>query len=211
MLRRDPSNVEALACLAATHFYEDQAEVALTYFRRLLQMGRPELAKSAELWNNLGLACFGGGQYDMVLTCFDRALRIAEASSDYPSSATATTAADIWFNISYVAISIGDLSLASQALRIATAVDPAHAEAHNSLGVLALQKGNKAAAKTAFATACKSGPWLYEPHFNIALLAFEEGNVAEAFEFTSRALQLFPGHLGSQELQKRIQAALEAR
>ena len=35
----DASNVEAIACLAAHYFYNDQPEVALRYFRRLLQMG----------------------------------------------------------------------------------------------------------------------------------------------------------------------------
>jgi len=34
----EPSNVEALACLANDHFYNDQPEIALRYYRRLLQV-----------------------------------------------------------------------------------------------------------------------------------------------------------------------------
>ena len=33
---------------------------------------------SAELYNNLGLCCFFAQQYDMTLTCFQRALATAE-------------------------------------------------------------------------------------------------------------------------------------
>ncbi len=38
-LVRDASNVEAIACIAADHFYSDQPELALRYYRRLLQVG----------------------------------------------------------------------------------------------------------------------------------------------------------------------------
>lgn len=60
----------------------DQPEVALRYYRRLLQMG----ANSPEVWQNLGLCCFYAAQYDMSLKCFESAL--AAASDD--------TAADVW-------------------------------------------------------------------------------------------------------------------
>jgi hypothetical protein len=38
VLALDASNVEAIACLAADHFYSDQPELALQYYRRLLQV-----------------------------------------------------------------------------------------------------------------------------------------------------------------------------
>lgn len=60
----------------------DQPEVALRYYRRLLQMG----ANSPEVWQNLGLCCFYASQYDMALKCMERAL--AMASDD--------VAADVW-------------------------------------------------------------------------------------------------------------------
>ena len=59
-------------------------------FRRLLQMG----VFNAELYNNLGLCCFYSQQYDMTLTCFERAL----------SMATDETLADVWYNIGHVAL-----------------------------------------------------------------------------------------------------------
>lgn len=59
-------------------------------FRRLLQMG----VYNAELFNNLGLCCFYAQQYDMTLTCFERALSLADEN----------TVAEIWFNIGHVAM-----------------------------------------------------------------------------------------------------------
>ncbi|CAN0396489.1 unnamed protein product, partial [Scytosiphon promiscuus] len=44
----DASNIEAIASLAANHFYgADQPEVALRYYRRLLQMGTLLLLRRA--------------------------------------------------------------------------------------------------------------------------------------------------------------------
>jgi tetratricopeptide repeat protein 8 len=88
VLSLDPSNVEAIACLAAHHFYTDQPEVALRYFRRLLQMG----VVNAEIWTNIGLCCFYSSQYDMCLGCFERAMQLADDSS----------LPDVWYNIGQV-------------------------------------------------------------------------------------------------------------
>lgn len=38
VLMTDASNVEAIACLASHHFYTDQPEIALRFYRRLLQV-----------------------------------------------------------------------------------------------------------------------------------------------------------------------------
>lgn len=39
----DSSNVESIACLASHHFYTDQPEIALRFYRRLLQVRLPLL------------------------------------------------------------------------------------------------------------------------------------------------------------------------
>lgn len=49
---------------------------------------------NAELFNNLGLCCFYAQQYDMTLTCFERALSLAEE----------VTLAEVWYNIGHVAL-----------------------------------------------------------------------------------------------------------
>jgi len=49
---------------------------------------------NAELFNNLGLCSFYTQQFDVVTACFENALRLALNDS----------AADVWYNISHVAI-----------------------------------------------------------------------------------------------------------
>lgn len=50
---------------------------------------------TAELFNNLGLCCYYSQQYDMTVTCFERALNLVDNKE---------AEADIWYNISHVAI-----------------------------------------------------------------------------------------------------------
>jgi tetratricopeptide repeat protein 8 len=85
----------------------------------------------------MGLCCFYAAQYDMALSCFDRALALSDD----------TSVADVWYNIGHVAIGIGDLGLAYQAFKIAVSHNPNHAEAFNNLGVLELRRGNIEQAK----------------------------------------------------------------
>lgn len=49
---------------------------------------------NAELFTNLGLCCFYAQQYDHTISCFERALDLA----------TEENIADVWYNISHVAI-----------------------------------------------------------------------------------------------------------
>lgn len=108
ILELDATDMESIACIGLHHFYSDQPEVALRYYRyllldtfffifddnflcrRLLQMG----LYNAELFNNLGLCSFYAQQFDVVTACFENALRLALDDN----------AADVWYNISHVAI-----------------------------------------------------------------------------------------------------------
>mmetsp|Transcript_1792 Transcript_1792/g.6239 ORF Transcript_1792/g.6239 Transcript_1792/m.6239 type:complete len:507 (+) Transcript_1792:246-1766(+) len=190
VLYYDASNVEAIACLAAHHFYTDQPEIALRFFRRLLQMG----VYNSELWNNIGLCCFYASQYDMTLTCFERALAISGDDN----------MADIWYNIGQVAIGIGDLGLAYQSFKIAVSVDSSHAESFNNLGVLELRKGNVEQARSNFQVAAGMAGHMFEPFFNGALLAFKLGDFQESHELCQKALAAFPDHTDSHELLKQL-------
>jgi tetratricopeptide repeat protein 8 len=194
VLALDASNVESIACLAAIFFYSDQPEMALRYYRRLLQMG----VASTELWNNLGLCCFHSSQYDMALNLFERALEHADESNS----------GDVWYNIGHVAIGIGDVSLAYQALKVATSIDPSHAESLNNLAVLELRKQSGTAAIADLRRSQRLGPHLFEPLFNSALLAHKAGNIAEALDFVNQALAVFPGHKDSLELLEELTASL---
>lgn len=49
---------------------------------------------NTELFNNLGLCCFYAQQYDMALSCFERALSLASDEN----------MADVWYNIGHLAL-----------------------------------------------------------------------------------------------------------
>lgn len=70
--------------------YCNKIDGLLFLYRRLLQMG----LYNAELFNNLGLCSFYAQQFDVVTACFENALRLALDDN----------AADVWYNISHVAI-----------------------------------------------------------------------------------------------------------
>lgn len=59
--------------------------------RRLLQVG----VYNAELFTNLSLCCFYSQQYDMAISCLQRALQLSPNDE---------TTADVWYNIGHVTL-----------------------------------------------------------------------------------------------------------
>ncbi|KAJ2942648.1 hypothetical protein O0L34_g2117 [Tuta absoluta] len=119
----DPSNMEAIACIAMHNFYNDQPEIALRYYRRLLATS----PAGSEIYNNLGLCCLYCNQWDLILPCFRQALY---------NSSNSETRADIWFNLAHVALSTGDISLARRCLQVSLATHSEHEAARHALRAL---------------------------------------------------------------------------
>ncbi|XP_036327818.1 tetratricopeptide repeat protein 8 [Rhagoletis pomonella] len=131
----NPINVEALASIALNHFYDGNPEMALMYYRRILSLG----IHSAELYCNIALCCLYGGQIDLVLPCFQRALLLSKTSDQK---------ADIWYNLSFVALSTGDFHLARRCLQLCLTSDARNGAALNNLAVLAAHTGDLMRAKS---------------------------------------------------------------
>ena len=91
VLRLDNTNIEAIACIAANYFYNEQPEISLKFYRRLLQMG----VVTAATFSNIALCCFHAQQYDMIVACFFKAL--ASATTDEERG-------EIWYNIGEMAL-----------------------------------------------------------------------------------------------------------
>jgi tetratricopeptide repeat protein 8 len=91
VLKLDNTNIEAIASIAANHFYNDQPEISLKFYRRLLQMG----VLTASVFVNTALCCFHAQQYDLIITCFFKALTYAITDNER---------ADIWYNIGEMAL-----------------------------------------------------------------------------------------------------------
>ncbi|XP_018562782.1 tetratricopeptide repeat protein 8 [Anoplophora glabripennis] len=156
----DAMNTEAIACIGMYHFYNSQPELALRYYRRVLAMG----AHSAELYNNLGLCCLYSQQLDLTLPCFQRALNLA---TEPPIRA------EVWYNLSHLAIAAGDMELAIRCLTLCLSLDSTHASAYNNLAVLHHKTGKINLAKAYLTSAREMEPDLVEPQTNLELLQAE--------------------------------------
>lgn len=131
LLHIEPINGEAIACIALQHFYNEQPEVALCYYRRVLHTTSGTGGVGcARLYINLALCCFHAQQLQLVFVCVQRALRAADG---------AEVRADVWYDAGTIALASGDRSLAMQCFRLALVVNPSHAESYNNLAVLELQ------------------------------------------------------------------------
>ena len=142
----------------------------------------------------MGLCAFYANQFDFCLSCFERGLLLADDE----------TASDIWYNISHVAIIIGDLNLGYQALKIALAYNSEHFEAFNNIGVLEIKKGNYEQAKSNFLRSCNGTQFSFEPYYNYAALRYKQGNNEEALKFAEKSIGIFPQHYESKELIAKI-------
>ncbi|XP_061049015.1 tetratricopeptide repeat protein 8-like isoform X1 [Eubalaena glacialis] len=129
VLKQDNTQVEVTACTGSNHFYSDQPEAALWFYRRFLQKG----VYNCQLFNNLGLCCFYAQQYDMTLTSFEHALSLAENEEEV---------AEVWHNLEHVAVGIGDMNLAHQCFRLGLVNSNNRAETYNNLAVLEMRKGH---------------------------------------------------------------------
>ena len=165
-------------------------EIALRSFRRLLQMG----VLNAELFNNIGLCCYYSQQYDMSLTCFERAIALSNNDN----------AADVWYNIGHIAIGIGDSNLAYQAFQLALISDNNHSEAYNNLAMLEMRKGRAEQARAYFMAAISINPELYEAHYNLGILSEGQGDLNTSYKEVKRSLEVFPEHVDSKTLLKQL-------
>ncbi|XP_057651035.1 tetratricopeptide repeat protein 8 isoform X1 [Diorhabda carinulata] len=154
ILIEEAINTEAVASVGMYHFYNNQPELALRYYRRALAIG----AHSPELYNNLALCCLYSQQLDFTLPYFQRALDLATDSQ---------VKADIWYNLSHLAIAAGDMQLAVQCLNLCLCSDSTHAPAFNNLAVLYYKMGKTNLAKAYLISAKTFEPQLLEVHSNL--------------------------------------------
>ncbi|XP_030069627.1 tetratricopeptide repeat protein 8 isoform X2 [Microcaecilia unicolor] len=187
VLKQDNTHMEALACIGSNHFYSDQPEIALRFYRRLLQMG----VYNCQLFNNLGICCFYAQQYDMTLSSFERALSLAENDEE---------TADVWYNLGHVAMGIGDVNLAYQCFKLTLANNNDYAEAYNNLAVLEMHKNNIEQARALLQTASSLAPHMYEPHYNFAALSNKVGDLQSSYIAAKKSEAAFPSHADTRQL-----------
>ena len=196
VLLNDNCNFEAIACIGANHFLNNNPELSLSFYKRLFELG----FGSPEILNNLGLCSFFANQFDLCITCFEKALLYPEISDN--------TSSDIWYNLSCIGIYIGDLSMAKQSLKIALSFNDKNIEAMNNMAVLDMKEGLYEQAKNGFESACKINDFLYEPFFNLAVIKYNQGDNEDAFKYANLSLEKDSTHFETKELLNKIKKKL---
>ncbi|TPP56715.1 Tetratricopeptide repeat protein 8 [Fasciola gigantica] len=191
IVKQDPGNFEALASVGAFYFHDEQPEVALQFYRRLLLLG----FRSTELFNNLALCGYYGQQYDVCLGYMNEALELCRTEN----------AADVYFNVAHIFMGLGDISQAEQALRIALAYDSNYFEAYTNLGVLAEQRGDTESAKMFYEIACQQAPDAFEPNHNLAVLTYRLGDLQTSYQLANKTLSVFPNNANMLRLLKDLE------
>ena len=182
----DPADPDVLASLAANYFYSEQPELAVMCYERLLDLGHC----TASIWNNYALSKFYSGDFDQVYECFEEAIGAAVQDTEH---------ADLWFNISQVAVCCGDLEWARSCLQLATHYEPGHAESLNNMGVMG-DDGGLSDCRRLFEQSCKKGSGLFEPFYNLAMLERSEGRLESALANARKAHSNYPMHRGCQSM-----------
>jgi tetratricopeptide repeat protein 8 len=196
VLERDQASVEAVASLGASTYYDDQPETAELFYVYLRKLG---VANCAVL-NNLAIASMGAGDYQNVGPAIVAAISLATTPDEK---------ADIWYNISHIGIIAGDMTLAEQALLIATSLSLKSAEAFNNLGLLELKKKNVQKSLVAFRAATEANPQMHEPWFNLALVYQRIGQLQEAFRAAKEAVKLYPAFTEARDLLNTLEQQLK--
>jgi tetratricopeptide repeat protein 8 len=196
VLEIDQANVEAIASLGAVTFYEDQPETAEVFYSYLRKLG---IANAAVL-NNLAMSQLAWGDFGTVGPAIVAALSLAANQDER---------ADIWYNISHIGITAGELHLAEQSLLIATSLSLRNGDAFNNLGLLELKKRNVQKSLAAFRAATEANAQMHEPWFNLALVYQRIGQLQEALYAAKEAVRLFPMFTEAVELLESIEHELK--
>lgn len=77
--------------------------------------------------------------------------------------------------------------------------------------MLEVRKGNIEQARSSYQTCQRLAPHMYEPFYNGAILAYKLGDFEESYDLVTKALQAYPEHAESKELETIITESLLVR
>ncbi|KAJ8396887.1 hypothetical protein AAFF_G00012100 [Aldrovandia affinis] len=195
VLKQDNTHVEAIACIGSNHFYTDQPEIALRFYRdadrnpRLYQTGP---GRQPDRRRHLAVRLReeeGGSGTSPSRRSFKASVE------EFPSRKRREQS---------VRNGIGDLTLAYQCFKLALANNNDHAEAYNNLAVLELRKGRIEQAKAFLQTASSLAPHMYEPHFNFSTLSDTVGDLQSSYIAAQKSEDAFPDHVDTQQILKNL-------
>uniref|UniRef100_A0A2K5EGV1 Tetratricopeptide repeat domain 8 n=1 Tax=Aotus nancymaae TaxID=37293 RepID=A0A2K5EGV1_AOTNA len=136
VLKQDNTHVEAIACIGSNHFYSDQPEIALRFYRRLLQMGIYNCQlfniweEAADVWYNLGHVAVGIGDTNLAHQCF----RLALVNNN--------NHAEAYNNLAVLEMRKGHVEQARALLQTASSLSPHMYEPHFNFATVSDQIGD---------------------------------------------------------------------
>lgn len=174
--------------------------------------------------NNLGLCCFYAQQYDMTLSCFERALALADDEN----------MADVWYNISQVFQRMKQVLISTchrlplvlvmlvcptklsrlpprlipTTQKLSTILECWNWEKITWSNPGSISKHQQVISVDCFLLFCASGlaPHLYQPLLNEAILLFRLGEFQDSFKLVKKVLELYPEHEEAKDLMKQLVA-----
>jgi tetratricopeptide (TPR) repeat protein len=188
-LDRCPQSIAARATLAEALALFGDAEQGEQEARAGL-----EKAEDARLRYALGLALQRAGRLPEALDEARRALKLGGGR-------------DAALLVGSLAITVGDLDTAVEALRPVVAADPGDAEAVYDLALVAHKRGDYNGARQGYLAALRANPRLAEARYNLVDLTLSRGAVDEARHHLERFVATFPDDARGAVLARRIAAA----
>ncbi|NLA38882.1 MAG: tetratricopeptide repeat protein, partial [Methanomicrobiales archaeon] len=159
----------------------DKKDVS-TSNRKITFKKKDTAPKSADAWNNKGLALRKLGRYDEAIQCYDRALEID------PKNAKA------WSSKSYALWNLGRNAEAIQCSDRALEIDPKNVDAWNDKGIALINLDRNAEAIQCYDRALEIDPEYTHAWNNKGLALRNLGRYDEAIRCYDRALEIDPGY-----------------
>jgi len=129
---------------------------------------------------NLGVVYVRKGLLPFAQTCFEKALKLDEASPT------------LWYQLAFVYQQQGQRSQACAAYDRALALKPDYTEAYSNRGVIFMESGQLDAAIRDYRQAIALNPQLAEAHANLGFALVQTGALTEAEEACRQAITLRP-------------------
>jgi len=223
----DPQSAEALYGLGSAYLQQQKTNDARECFQRVLQLHASYPGTLPNAWNNLGILAARGGDTDLAIEHFERALQIDSDHSialqnlgsayrqkkDWPQAKRALEKAlalnpddpEANYTLAMVYAQNDDTNRAYEYLQKALLARPDYPEALNNLGILYLRTERPQEAKQSFADSIQRAPGYDQAYLNLARVYSIEGNREKAKAILRQLLKQFPDHAQAREELKQLE------
>jgi protein O-GlcNAc transferase len=176
ILKKKPDNVDALNILGTIYFQLNQSDLAISSFRKAVQID----PNYAEAWNNLGNIFQLINRFDEAVSCYQKAVQL---NPDLEQT---------YVNLGIVLQDVGRLDEAIPCYQKAISLNPRLYGAYNNLGLALQDKGHIDEAIRCYQNAVKINPDFAEAYYNFGNALKEKQHLDQALALYEKAIQIHP-------------------